>query len=68
MDLPGPGIELGSPELQADSLLTELSGKPYVNYTSIKIRIYLLSNITVQGNENKIVNKTKITNILETIF
>ena len=27
-DLPGPGIEPGSPALQADSLLTELWGKP----------------------------------------
>ena len=27
-DLPNPGIELGSPELQADSLPTELRGKP----------------------------------------
>ena len=27
-DLPHPGIELGSPALQADSLLTELWGKP----------------------------------------
>ena len=27
-DLPDPGIELGSPELQADSLPTEVSGKP----------------------------------------
>ena len=27
-DLPNPGIELGSPALQADSLQTELSGKP----------------------------------------
>ena len=26
--LPNPGTELGSPALQADSLLTELSGKP----------------------------------------
>ena len=31
MDLPDPGIELGSPELQADSLLTELPGKPLIN-------------------------------------
>ena len=29
-DLPNPGIELGFPALQADSLPTELSGKPYV--------------------------------------
>ena len=28
MDLPDPGIELGSPESQVDSLPTELSGKP----------------------------------------
>ena len=28
MDLPNPGIEPGSPALQADSLPTELSGKP----------------------------------------
>ena len=27
-DLPNPGIELGSPALQVDSLPTELSGKP----------------------------------------
>ena len=26
-DVPNPGIKPGSPELQADSLLTELSGK-----------------------------------------
>ena len=29
-DLPDPRIELGSPELQADSLLTEPPGKPYM--------------------------------------
>ena len=29
MDLPDLGIELGSPALQADSLPTELSGKPF---------------------------------------
>ena len=28
-DLPDPGIEPGSPALQADSLLTELGGKPH---------------------------------------
>ena len=27
-DLPDPGVELGFPALQADSLQTELSGKP----------------------------------------
>ena len=31
-DLPDPGIEPRSPELSADSLLTELRGKPYINH------------------------------------
>ena len=31
MDLPDPGIEPESPALQADSLPTELSGKPEAN-------------------------------------
>ena len=30
VDLPDPGIEAGSPALQADSLLSELRGKPSV--------------------------------------
>ena len=30
-DLPDPGIEPGSPALQADSLLTELQGKPLLD-------------------------------------
>ena len=34
-DVPNPGIELGSPALQADSLPTELSGKP-LNYMLLK--------------------------------
>ena len=35
-DLPDPGIEPGSPALQADSLPTELSGKPrYANDTTL---------------------------------
>ena len=29
-DLPNPGIEAGSPALQAGSLLTELRGKPWL--------------------------------------
>ena len=37
MDLPDPGIELGSPELQADSLLTELPGKPLINIQKQKM-------------------------------
>ena len=32
-DLPNPGIELGSPALQADSLPTEPPGKPSVQFS-----------------------------------
>ena len=34
-DLPNPGIEPGSPALQADSLPTELQGKP-IYYVMLK--------------------------------
>ena len=37
MDLPNPGIEPESPALQADSLPTELSGKPEQYYTVLII-------------------------------
>ena len=35
-DLPGLGIEPGSPVLQADSLPTELQGNPFLDYTQDK--------------------------------
>ena len=35
-DLSNPGIELGSPALQVDSLLAELSGKPQPSLHSIE--------------------------------
>jgi len=37
MDLPNPGIELGSPALQVDSLPIELSGKPHASKVMLKI-------------------------------
>ena len=42
-DLPDPGIEPGSPALQADSLPTELSGKPK-NVYSTKYLIFMFDN------------------------
>ena len=36
MDLPGPGIKLGSPALQVDSLLSELSGRPQIPHATAK--------------------------------
>ena len=41
-DLPDPGIEPGSPELQEDSLPAELPGKPpIISYFSSKFRVGL---------------------------
>ena len=34
-DLPDPGIELGSPALQADCLLSEPPGKPRIQLTQL---------------------------------
>ena len=42
-DLPNPGIEPWSPALQADSLLTELQGKPRFVKDFIKLRNLLMS-------------------------
>ena len=36
-DLPDPGIEPGSPTLEAEALLSELPGKPYID----KVYTYL---------------------------
>ena len=36
-DLPNPEIKLGSPALQADSLLTELRGKPFIKWSCSNI-------------------------------
>ena len=41
VDLPDPGIELGSPVLQVDSLPTELLGKPYNEVNPHLILLYL---------------------------
>ena len=41
-DLPDPGIEPGSPSLQADALPSEPPGKPQILQDNIKISTYLL--------------------------
>ena len=38
-DLPNPGIEPGSPALQVDSLLTDLSGKPKSDRTKSHLQL-----------------------------
>ena len=38
MDLPNPGIELGSPALQVDSLPAELSGNPVLDKPATNIK------------------------------
>ena len=59
-DLPDPGIEPGSPALQADSLLTELRGKPLYriiqsNY-SVKYGKQVNLNFSLQKNWVSIYN------------
>ena len=45
-NLPDPGIELGSPELQVDSLSAELPGKPwYLSYYLLNWEIFILFQI-----------------------
>ena len=48
-DLPNPGIELGSPTLQADSLPAELPGKPisFTYWLRIILRGKSLMNIWI---------------------
>ena len=40
-DLPDPGIESGSPELQADSSLFELQARPMDNLIGILLNLYI---------------------------
>ena len=41
-DLPNPGIEPGSPALQADSLLTKLQGLELFNLFTLKVILYYI--------------------------
>ena len=43
-DLPDPGIERGSPTLQADSLLPEPPGKPYILSSSVQFSRSVVSD------------------------
>ena len=53
MDLPDPGTEPGSPALQADSLPTELSGKPTATQTLVKsINLTFLHNLLLKNVES----------------
>ena len=49
-DLPDPGIEPGSPALQADSLLSEPQGKPSANYCSTMQNLLLSNACSVEKN------------------
>ena len=51
-DLPDSGIEPGSPALQADSLATELSGKPLPSLSLPRNNIKYQNNKEVTGNKN----------------
>ena len=49
-DLPDPGIELGFPALQADSLPAELPGKPLLDTTLIQIIIPFKVVLRIKDN------------------
>ena len=53
-DLPNPGIEPSSPALQADSLPTELQGKPTQDITPADICKSLLSHSTISFFQNQL--------------
>ena len=47
VDLPNPGIEQGSPALQADSLPAELSGKPEIQISNVKFPNFKIVKVKV---------------------
>ena len=49
-DLPDPGIKLGSPAWQVDSLLTELPGKPPDGLEWVNLTQMTIMSITVGKN------------------
>ena len=50
-DLPDPGIEPGSPTLQADALPSEPPGKPLIYPTQPQITKYNLNNNRISGKK-----------------
>ena len=58
VDLPDPGIERGSPSLQADSLPTELSAKPFtfkLKVSKTKLLIFFIKSILLPFTSHLIV-------------
>ena len=58
-DLPNPGIEPGSPALEADALTSEPPGKPNIseqNYNSKRYIHPYVHNDTIHNNEDKETN------------
>ena len=49
MNLPNPGIELGPPSLQVDSLPAELPGKPNIMLNGEALKDFLLKSATRKG-------------------
>ena len=54
VDLPDPGIKLGFPALQADSLPTEPSGKPHLNTECDCIGLYTIRIIKIKEGDMKL--------------
>ena len=63
-DLPDPGIELGSPTLQADSLPTEPPGKPSILVSSLNQKNVILdfiheAHISLQVELGNLINSSE---------
>ena len=58
MDLPDPGIEPGSPVLQADSLPTELSGKLKKQIKPLYKKKETLFELSGRGKQNIMVKNS----------
>ena len=70
-DLPGPGIEPGSPALQADSLPTELSGKLFLCIVLFYPYYKVSSLLVTKGgpnNQKRLINLSKTTQPLFVLY
>ena len=54
-DLPKPGVNLGSPALQANSFPSELPGKPIVNNTTLQISNVVSLDLNYSPHEKEMI-------------
>ena len=57
VDLPDPGIELGSPALKVNSLLAEQPGNPFRNITKTKYVFLIITHKIIHTDESRVKNE-----------